>query len=113
MHSTNYSSMPGNANREFDLAEAINALSRAARANPNNVDILVRLGMAYRSADRHDAARYVLERGVRLAAGRHAFARLTLAKVLELDQRPELALMHYFLGLKEAKAVGRTAASDK
>jgi aspartate beta-hydroxylase len=99
--------------REDPLAQAVNSLSRAAKADPANVDILVRLGIAYRAADRLDAARYVLERGVRLASGRHAFARLTLANVLELDQRPDLALMHYSLGLREAKAANRPAARDK
>jgi Aspartyl/Asparaginyl beta-hydroxylase len=99
--------------REDPLAQAVNTLSRAAKADPANVDILVRLGMAYRAADQLDAARYVLERGVRLASGRHAFARLTLASVLELDQRPALALMHYSLGLREAKAANRPAAGDK
>lgn len=95
------------------LAQAVNSLSRAAKADPSNIDTLLRLGSAYRAADRLDAARYVLERGVRLASGRHAFARLTLANVLELDQRPELALMHYCLGLREAKAANRPAGGDK
>jgi hypothetical protein len=99
--------------REDPLAQAVNTLSLAAKADPANVDILVRLGMAYRAADRLDAARYVLERGVRLASGRHAFARLTLANVLELDQRPDLALMHYSLGLREARAANSAAPRDK
>ncbi|HEY2679348.1 MAG TPA: tetratricopeptide repeat protein [Steroidobacteraceae bacterium] len=123
MRSANHSSLSGNANREFDiagqelregrLAEAVNVLSRASKADPSNVDLLVRLGIAYRAADRLDAARYVLERAVRLAAGRHAVARLTLANVLELDQRPDLALMQYLLGLHEARAAGRSSGDSE
>jgi tetratricopeptide (TPR) repeat protein len=111
MHSTNAESADPQL-REGQLAEVVNALSRAAKADPTNVDILVRLGMTYRAGDRLDAARYVLERAVRIAAGRHALARLTLASVLELDRRPDLALMHYILGLHEARAASRSVAAD-
>ncbi len=94
------------AHARGDQSDAVNLLSRAARADPANVDILVQLGICYRAAERFDAARYVLERAVRLAAGRNALARLTLANLLELDQRPELALLHYFLALREVRQTG-------
>jgi tetratricopeptide (TPR) repeat protein len=122
MQSANHSSLSANTNCEFDiagrelregrLAEAVNMLSRASKADPSNIDLLVRLGIAYRAADRLDAARYVLERAVRLGAGRRAFARLTLANVLELDQRSDLALMHYLLGLHEARTAGLAGGSE-
>jgi aspartate beta-hydroxylase len=86
-----------------DYAGAVNLLSRAAKAEPGNADILVRLGAAYRAVESFDAARYVLERAVRLAPGRKAYARLSLANLLELDQRYDLALLHYSLGLREAR----------
>lgn len=84
-------------------ADAISLLSRAVKADPSNVLTLVQLGVAYRKAERFDAARYVLERAVRLGQGRHASARLTLADVLERDRRPELALLHYYIALHETR----------
>jgi len=104
----------GNAARKRgDNAEAVNLLSRAAKADPTNIDTLVQLGTAYRAAERLDAARYVLERAVRLAGGHNAFARLTLASLLELDQRPDLALPHYCLALSEAQQARRWTADDR
>jgi aspartate beta-hydroxylase len=96
-----------------DDANAVNLLSRAAKANPADFDILVTLGAAYRTVEQFDAARYVLERAVRLAAGRSAYARLVLANLLELDQRPDLALLHYFLALREAQKLRRWGSDDK
>jgi aspartate beta-hydroxylase len=96
-----------------DDADAVNLLSRAARANPADPNILVHLGGAYRTVEQFDAARYVLERAVRLAAGRNAYARLILANLLEFDRRPDLALMHYFLALREAQRLGRWGSDDK
>jgi aspartate beta-hydroxylase len=101
------------AHARRDDADAVNLLSRAAKANPADVDILVHLGNAYRAVDQFDAARYVLERAVRLAAGRNAYARLILANLLELDRRPDLALLHYFLALREAHSLRRWGADDK
>jgi aspartate beta-hydroxylase len=96
-----------------DDADAVNLLSRAARANPADVDILVHLGAAYRAVEQFDAARYVVERAVRLAAGRNAYARLILANLLELDRCPDQALLHYFLALHEAQTLGRWGSDDK
>ena len=101
------------AHARGDDADAVNLLSRAAKASPADVDILVHLGTAYRAVERFDAARYVLERAVRQAAGRNAYARLILANLLELDRRPDLALLHYFLALREAQSVSRWGTDDK
>jgi hypothetical protein len=114
MQSANHEpDIAGQELRDGRLAEAVNVLSRALKADPSNVELLVRLGIAYRAADRLDAARYVLERAARLAAGRNAFARLTLANVLELDQRPDLALLQYVRGLNEARAAGRSGGAGE
>jgi aspartate beta-hydroxylase len=94
-------------------ANAVNLLSRAAKVNPADFDILVQLGAVYRTVEQFDAARYVLERAVRLAAGRSAYVRLVLANLLELDQRPDLALLHYFLALREAQKLRRWGIHDK
>jgi aspartate beta-hydroxylase len=101
------------AHARRDDADAVNLLSRAAKANPTDVDILVHLGTAYRTVEQFDAARYVLERAVRLATGRNAYARLILANLLELDRRPDLALLHYFLALREAQKLRRWGTDDK
>jgi aspartate beta-hydroxylase len=95
-----------------DGGTAVNLLSRAAKADPANLEILMRLGAVYRAAERFDAARYVLERAVRLAAGRNAYARLMLAGLLEIDERPELALLHYCRALLEAQRLGRWSSHD-
>ena len=92
---------------------AVSLLSRAAKADPANLDILVHLGAVYRAAERFDAARYVLERAVRLAAGRNPDARLTLAGVLELDERPDLALLHYCRALMESQRLGPGTLPDQ
>lgn len=88
-------------------AEAVELLNRAADANRDDRDILLELGAAYRAGERFDAARYVLERLISLCDGRHPVARLLLANVLELDQRPELALLQYFRAILEAQGSGR------
>jgi aspartate beta-hydroxylase len=95
-----------------DGGDAVSLLSRASKADPANVEILMQLGAGYRAAERFDAARYVLARAVRLAAGRNAYARLSLASVLELDQRPDLALLHYCLALIEAQRLRRWTSDD-
>jgi aspartate beta-hydroxylase len=95
-----------------DGATAVKLLSRASKADPANVDILMYLGAVYRAAERFDAARYVLERAVRLAGGSNAYVRLSLASVLELDERPELALLHYCQALIEAQRLGRWTSHD-
>jgi aspartate beta-hydroxylase len=88
-----------------DAGSAIALLSRAAKLEPDNNDALTELGLAYRQAQRYDAARYVLERAVLQGAGRNPSARLILAQVLELDERPELALLHYCRSLMEAQRI--------
>jgi aspartate beta-hydroxylase len=95
-----------------DGGTAVNLLSRAGKADPANPDILMHLGAVYRAAERFDAARYVLERAVRLAAGRNPHARLILAGVLEQDERPDLALLHYCRALIEAQRLGRWTLHD-
>lgn len=95
-----------------DGGAAVSLLSRAAKVDPANVDILMHLGAVYSAAERFDAARYVLERAVRLAAGRNPHARLVLAGVLELDERPDLALLHYCRALMEAQRLGRWTSHE-
>lgn len=88
-------------------AEAVELLNRAADSNREDRGILLELGAAYRAGERLDAARYVLERVLALSGGNHPAARLLLANVLELDQRPELALLHYFRAILEAQGAGQ------
>jgi aspartate beta-hydroxylase len=88
-------------------AEAVELLNRAADSNREDRGILLELGAAYRAGERLDAARYVLERVLSLSGGSHPAARLLLANVLELDQRPELALLHYFRAILEAQRAGQ------
>lgn len=101
------------AQERGDGETAVRLLSQASKADPANVDILMHLGAAYRTAERFDASRYVLERAVRLTAGRNAHARLSLANLLELDDRPELALLHYCRALIEARRLGQWASHDE
>lgn len=89
------------------VGEAVELLNRAANVDRNDVGVLMELGAAYRSAERMDAARYVLERALELSQGRSTTARLLLANVLELDQRPELALVHYFRAILDAQTAGQ------
>lgn len=87
-------------------AEAVELLSRAAEAHRDNPEILVELGAAYRAGNRFDAARYVLERAIELRRGSYPAARLLLANVLEMDQRPDLSLLHYFKAILQAQSAG-------
>lgn len=87
--------------------EAIDLLNRAAVVDRNDVGVLMELGVAYRAADRRDESRYVLERALQASNGRSTTARLLLANVLELDQRAELALLHYFRSILDAQAAGQ------
>jgi aspartate beta-hydroxylase len=92
--------------------EAVELLNRAAAADRNDVGVLMELGVAYRAADRRDESRYVLERALQASNGRNTTARLQLANVLELDQRPELALAHYFRAILEAQHAGQWLGDD-
>ncbi|HZP67260.1 MAG TPA: aspartyl/asparaginyl beta-hydroxylase domain-containing protein [Rudaea sp.] len=92
--------------------EAVALLSRAAKAAPEDAGVLAELGIVYRSAERYDAARYVLERAVALDAARNPSMRLVLADVLERDARPELALLHYFRALVDARRLRRWTGED-
>lgn len=85
--------------------EAVDWLERAARLGRDDRDVLKDLGAAYRAAGALDSARYVLERVLELDP-RDSTARLLLGDVYELDGRPEPALAHYFLALREAAAQG-------
>lgn len=90
-----------------DPGEAVAVLSRAAQADRNNIGVLLELGVAYRSGQRMDEARYVFERALELTQGRHTTARLLLANVFELDDRPEVALLHYFRAILDAQSAGQ------
>ncbi|MGH8192436.1 MAG: tetratricopeptide repeat protein [Rhodanobacteraceae bacterium] len=87
--------------------EAVALLSRAAKADRNDVGVLLELGVAYRSAQRMDEARSVFERATELSQGHNSTARLLLANVFELDDRPEMALPHYFRAILDAQAAGQ------
>jgi len=87
--------------------EAVDLLNRAAAVDRNDIGVLMELGVAYRAADRRDESRYVLERALQVGNGRNTTARLLLANVLELDQRPELALAHYFRAILDAQRAGQ------
>lgn len=84
-----------------DHGDAVTLLSRALRTAPDDTSLLVDLGIAYRDADRPDAARYVLDRAVGLDGA--PATRLVLAEVLERDERPDLALLHYCRALVDAQ----------
>jgi aspartate beta-hydroxylase len=90
-----------------DHGSSVTLLSNASKSEPDNIGVLVELGNAYRAGERFDAARYVLERAVSLAAGGNPYARLVLADVLERDRRPQLALLHFFRATMEAQRTRR------
>src|SRR5690348_17054464 len=92
--------------------EAVDLLNRAAAVDRNDAGVLMELGVAYRAADRRDESRYVLERALQVSNGRNTTARLLLANVLELDQRPELALAHYFRATLDAQRAGQWLGDD-
>ncbi|MGH8145550.1 MAG: tetratricopeptide repeat protein [Rhodanobacteraceae bacterium] len=90
-----------------DPGEAVTLLSRAAQVDRSNIGVLLELGVAYRSAQRMDEARSVFERALESSQGRNTTARLLLANVLEQDNRPEMALLHYFRAILDAQSSGQ------
>lgn len=90
-----------------DLGQAVALLSRAAQADRANIGVLLELGVAYRSAERMDEARYVFERAMESSQGRNITARLLLAHTLEFDNRSNMALLHYFRAILDAQANGQ------
>lgn len=92
--------------------EAVELLNRAAAADRNDVGVLMELGVAYRAADRRDESAYVLQRALQASHGGNTTARLLLANVLELDQRPDLALAHYFRAILDAQQAGQWLGDD-
>lgn len=98
--------LAGAALRRGAAGDAVDLLNRAANVDRTDIGTLMELGMAYRVAERMDASRYVLERALELSEGRNTTVRLLLANVLELDQRPELALPHYFRAILDAQHAG-------
>ncbi len=93
--------------RDGRLDEAIALLTRISHASPGNVAALVELAQAYQLGDRYDAARFVFERAVEQSCG-DAIVRLRLAHLLELDARPEEALLQTFRALADAQRKGIT-----
>ena len=85
--------------------QAVALLSRAAQVDRSNTGVLLELGLAYRNAQRMDEARSVFE-GI-VESGHDPTARLFLANVLELDQRPEQALLQYFRAILDAQSKGQ------
>lgn len=90
-----------------DLGEAVAMLSRAAQVDRSNTGVLLELGLAYRSAQRLDEARSVFELILESSKGRNTTARLLMASVLEQDNRPEQALLHYFRAIIDAQSDGQ------
>lgn len=89
-----------------NVSEAVVLLSRAAQADRSDVGVLLDLALAYRNGQRLDEARSVLELALELSHGSNTTARLMLASILELDQRPAVALLHYFRAILDAQAAG-------
>lgn len=87
-----------------DPGTAVGLLSRVAQADHGDIGVLLELGVAYRNADRMDEARSVFERALEQTQGRDTTARLLMANVLELDKRPDTALLHYFRAILDAQA---------
>jgi len=86
---------------------AIALLSRAAQADRSNTGVLLELGLAYRNAQRMDEARSVFAGIIESSNGSDTTARLLLANVLELDNRPEQALLQYFRAIVDAQSGDR------
>ena len=86
---------------------SIALLSRAARVEPDNAAVYLDLGLAYRAAERYDAGRHVLERALRLSPD--PATRLVLADLLDKDDRGDLALLHFFRALIDARRMRRWA----
>lgn len=89
--------------------EAVAILSRAAQVDRGNIGVMLELGVAYRSAQRMDEARSVFTHALELSQGGNGntSARLLLANVLEMDDRPEQALLHYFRAILDAQSSGQ------
>lgn len=92
--------------------EAVALLSRAAAIDRNDVGVLLDLGAAYGAADRRDEARHVLRHALDVTRGRSTTARLMLASVLEQDNRPDMALVHYFRAIIDAQGQGHWRSDD-
>jgi aspartate beta-hydroxylase len=90
-----------------NASEAVALLSRAAQADRNDAGVLLDLALAYRVGRRLDEARSVLELALELSHGRNTTARLMLANILELDNRPDVALLNYFRAILDAQAAGQ------
>lgn len=93
-------------------AEAVALLSRAAAIDRDNIGVLLDLGAAYRMGDRRDEAGYVFRRALELSEGKNTTARLMLAHVLELDNRPDMALLQYFRAIVDAQGKGKWLSDE-
>lgn len=89
-----------------NVSEAVALLSRAAQADRSDVGVLLDLALAYRNGQRPDEARSVLELALELSHGSNTTARLMLASILELDQRPAVALLNYLRAILDAQTAG-------
>lgn len=90
-----------------NAGEAVALLSRAVQADRSDTGALLELGMAYRNAQRMDEARSVLQLALEQGHGRNITARLMLANVLELDARPDVALLNYLRAIIDAQSSGQ------
>ncbi len=95
-----------------DPGEAVALLSRAASVDRDDVGVLLDLGAAYSAADRRDEARHVLRHALDVTRGRNTSARLMLASVLEQDNRPDMALVHYFRAIIDAQGRGQWRSDE-
>lgn len=95
-----------------DPGDAVTLLSRAAAIDRNDVGVLLDLGAAYGAAQRRDEARHVLRHALDVTRGRSTAARLMLASVLEQDDRPDMALIHYFRAIIDAQGQGHWRSDE-
>jgi aspartate beta-hydroxylase len=92
--------------RTGHLDEAVSLLTHLSHADPNDAAILIELGLAYQSGERYDAARFVFERAIE-ASGGDAVARLHFGRLLEVDDRPEQAMLQNFRALMQVQQTRR------
>lgn len=95
-----------------DPGEAVALLSRAAAVDRSDLGVMLELGVAYRIAGRRDESRHVFQHALELSQGKSTIARLMLAHVFEGDNRPELALLHYFRAILDAQAERRWLSDE-
>ena len=92
--------------RSGHLDAAVSLLTQLSHADPNDATILIELGLAYRSGERYDAARFVFERAIE-ASGGDPVTRLHFGRLLEIDNRVDQALLQNFRALMQLQQTRR------